>query len=363
VKPSIRLRLTALYVALLLATTVVLLALSYWLTARHLGRTAPPDVADDVLGGLLAQYGAGLAGTGLLAVALGWIFAGRMLAPVRRMTATAKRVSQERLDERIALDGPRDELRELADTLDGMLDRLQGAVDAERRFVANASHELRSPLTVIRTEAEVTLSDPSATVADLRAMGNVVIEATDRTEALLEGLLTLARSQRRLERHEPIDLAQLVWRVANDLEREAAQARVEVTVHGEATVVFGNPQLIERLVANLAENAVRHNHPGGFASLHVERRGPHAVLEVANTGRVVSPEAIARLTEPFERLHRDADDTGTGLGLSIVRAVCETHGATLALRARAGGGLVAEVRLPAASVVAAASGSPVLIGT
>ncbi len=362
-RPTIRLRLTALYAALLIATTVVLLGLSYWLIARHLSRTTPADVTERVLDELLAQYGVALAGTALLALGLGWVFAGRMLVPIRRMTAMTRRVSEEHLDERIALDGPRDELRELADTLDGMLDRLQTAVEAERRFVANASHELRSPLTVIRTEADVTLSDPRATVHDLRAMGGVVLEATDRTEALLEGLLTLARSQRPLRRRERVDLAAVARRVVDELAREATRAGVQVELNAQGTPVLGDPQLLERLVANLAENAVRHNHRGGFVGLRVEPRGAHAVLEVTNSGAAVSQDAIARLTEPFERLHRGADATGSGLGLSIVRAVCEAHGAALVLRARAGGGMVAEVRLAVAGQGSAAAAGAVLIGT
>ncbi|HSD81836.1 MAG TPA: histidine kinase dimerization/phospho-acceptor domain-containing protein, partial [Solirubrobacteraceae bacterium] len=262
-RPTVRLRLAALYAALVVATTIVLLGVSWWLMRSHLYRTLPDGEAHDLSARLLTQYAIALAGIALLAGTIGWLVAGRVLAPLRRMTATARRVSEERLDERIGLEGPDDELRELGDTLDAMLDRLQAAVDAQRRFVANASHELRSPLTVIRTEADVTLADPGADVQQLREMGQVVLEATDRTEALLDGLLVLARAQRELRGDRPVDLAGLVRRAAAQVAREASAARVALRVRAEPAVVVGDEPLLERLVANLAENAVRHNEPGG----------------------------------------------------------------------------------------------------
>ena len=355
VRPSIRLRLTAVYAGLLLATTVVLLGVSFWLMRSHLHRTLSEAEADALSSRLLGQYLVALAGVALIAVAVGWAVAGRVLRPLRRMTATAQRVSEERLGERIALTGARDELRELGDTLDAMLDRLQVAVDQQRRFVANASHELRSPLTVIRTEADVTLSDPDADVTQLRAMGEVVMEATDRTEALLDGLLVLARSQRPLRRDEPVDLAVLVRRAAGQVAREADAAGVDLHVVAQPALVRGDAALLERLVVNLAENAVRHNAPdGGVADLRVGPDDDRAVVCVINDGVRVDAGDIARIVQPFERLDRATRVPGSGLGLSIVRAVAEAHHGILELRPRDQGGLRAEVRLPLFGVAGAA---------
>lgn len=368
-RPTVRLRLTAVYAVLLVCTTVVLLGVSFWLMRNHLHRTLPDAEARDISARLLAQYAIAVAGIALLAVAVGWAVAGRVLAPLRRMTATARRVSEERLDERIALEGPRDELRELAATLDAMLDRLQATVDDQKRFVANASHELRSPLTVIRTEADVTLADPDADVAQLRRMGEVVLEATDRTEALLDGLLVLARSQHPVRRDRVVDLAALVRRAAGQVAAEASARDVQLRVHAEPALVRGDEPLLERLVANLAENAVRHNHAAGVAELRTGTGDgaagspPVAVVRVLNTGAPIPPEALARLAQPFERLDRAVRTPGSGLGLSIVRAVAEAHGGRLELRARPEGGLDAEARLPAAAGEGApgesvAAGSP-----
>ncbi len=347
-RATIRLRLTLLYAAVLVASVTVLLGTSWWLIGNHLDRTLPPGVAEPVLDTLASQYVLAVAGITLIAIAAGWLVADRALAPLRRITTTARRVSESRLDERIGLDdGPRDELRELGETLDAMLDRLQGAVEGQRRFVANASHELRTPLTVIRTEAEVTLEDPDATVQELREMGRVVIETTDRTEALLDGLLVLALSTRGSRRDEPVDLAALGRRVAATAGREAAGAGVWLDAELAAAEVRGDEALLERLVGNLAENAIRHNRPGGHARLSVAGTpGGGAVVRVVNDGPVLAEDVLDRLTEPFERLERHRAPRGAGLGLSIVRAVAEAHGGRLRLAARPAGGLCAEVHLP-----------------
>jgi signal transduction histidine kinase len=270
------------------------------------------------------------------------------------VTGLAQRMTQERMGERIGMAGPEDELRELADTVDGMLDRLNNAFDGQKRFVANASHELRTPLTVIRAEVEVTLADPDATNRDLRHMGEAVLEAADRTQVLLDSLMVLARSQQALPRREPVDLA-VAARAAGDLTAaEAASRGVAVRLDLEPAPLTGDPALIERLVANLVENAVRHNVIGG--SVQVNVRPGH--VEVENTGVDIRPDDVRRLAEPFERLHRDTSGPGAGLGLSIVRAVADAHGARLDLHARAGGGLVASVTFtaprPAAGLPAAA---------
>ncbi|HEV2815581.1 MAG TPA: HAMP domain-containing sensor histidine kinase [Solirubrobacteraceae bacterium] len=333
---TIRARLTALYAALLAASTAVLLALSWWLMDRHLHRTLPDRLADESAETLALQYVLAFAGTTVIALAAGWLLAGRVLAPIKRMTEAANAVTDERLDERVALDGPHDELRELGETFDAMLDRLQASLDAQRRFVANASHELRSPLTVIRTETEVTLADPAASADDFRGMARIVLEATDRTEALLDGLMVLARSQRGLLRSDPVDLCVVARRAAAGgmASARAAGVRIEVQADGVATVP-GDESLLERLVANLVDNAVRYNEPGGWV---VVRAGAPGV-EVENSGAVVPPEALDRLTQPFERLNRARDARGSGLGLSIVRAVADAHGGTLDIAARPDGGL------------------------
>ncbi len=340
---TLRLRLTTLYTLLFGGCAALLLLISSWIVHRQVHRTLPPGFDDPALARMDSQFFLALAGTLLIAAALGYIVAGRALAPVRRVTDLAQRVTQERMDERIAMLGPEDELRELADTVDGMLDRLAEAFEGQRRFVANASHELRTPLTVIRAEVEVTLADPDATNADLRHMGEAVLEAADRTETLLESLMVLARSQQALPRREPVDLA-VAAHSAVELTAACAAARsVVVRYDLEPAPLTGDPALLDRLVANLVENAVRHNVMGG--SVQVTTRP--GLVEVENTGPAIRPEDVRRLAEPFERLHRDTTGPGAGLGLSIVRAVADAHGATLDLQPRAGGGLVASVAFTA----------------
>ena len=342
---TLRLRLTLFYTLLFGACGALLLVISSWLVHRQVNRTLPQGFAERALAQLDAQYW--LAGVGVLiiAVVLGYLVAGHALSPLRTVTGLARRVSQERLDERIAMTGPHDELRDLADTLDGMLDRLAAAFDGQRRFVANASHELRTPLTVIRAEVEVALADPDASATELRQMGEVVLEAADRTQALLDSLMVLARSQQAMPRREPVDLAHAARIAAEACEPEAAARHIDVRLDLECTRIDGDPPLVERLVANLVENAVRHNERGG--SVRVTTRA--GSVRVENTGPVIAADDVRRLAEPFERLGRDSDGPGAGLGLSIVRAVADAHGAELELTPRAAGGLDAEVTFPHSS--------------
>jgi signal transduction histidine kinase len=342
---TLRLRLTALYTLLFGACGALLLALSSWIVHRQVNRTLPAGFADRALAQLNAQYALALAGMLLVAAALGYVMAGEALSPLRHVTALARRITQERLGERIAMDGPEDELRELADTFDGMLDRLAASFDGQRRFVANASHELRTPLTVIRAEVEVALADPDASVADLRQMGEVVLEAADRTQCLLDSLMVLARSQQALPRREPVDLAAAARTAVAVTAVEAAERGVDVSLDLQPTSLEGDPALVERLVGNLVENAVRHNEPGGRVRV-TTRPG---LVRVENTGAAISPDDVRRLAEPFERLGRDSDGPGAGLGLSIVRAVADAHGAGLRLDPRAGGGLDVTVTFPHSS--------------
>jgi signal transduction histidine kinase len=353
-RPTIRARLTALYALLVALSTGVLLGVSYWLLARHFDRTLPPNLASDALEEVAVQYLIAFAGVLLVAAVIGWAVAGRLLAPLKRITGTARRVSEERLGERIPVSGPHDELRELGETLNSMLDRLADSFDAQRRFVANASHELRSPLTVIRSEAEVALANPEPELDELRGMAASVVQASRRTEALLASLLILARSQRGLARREPVDLAQAATAAAELLADEASAESVRLVRELAPVVIDGDRGLLERLVANLLENGVRYNRPGGFVAVRTRRAEGGAELEVENSGPVVDQVAAGRLAEPFQRLERRADGPGAGLGLSIVRAVGEAHGGSLAIEPRPEGGLTVLVRFPTAGAARAA---------
>ena len=354
-RPTIRARLTVLYATLVALSTGALLAVSYWLLGRHFDRTLPEALAQDALDEVALQYAVAFAGVLLVAAAVGWLIAGRVLAPLKRISGTARRVSEEHLGERIPVGGPHDELRELGETLNSMLDRLALSFDAQRRFVANASHELRSPLTVIRSEAEVALANPEPDLDEMRAMAESVVHASRRTEALLASLLILARSQRGLLRSEPVDLAPVVESAAGGVERVADDEGVRLRTALEPATVDGDAALLERLAANLIENAVRYNRPGGFVDVSTREGVASAELRVENSGPPVDREAAARLAEPFERLQREADARGAGLGLSIVRAVSEAHGGSLLIEPRAEGGLVVSVRLPRGSTAGGAT--------
>jgi len=347
-RATLRLRLTLLTAALLAGGTALLLGASWWLVGRHLERTLPADAAADVVARLGTQYALAVVGAALVALGLAWAVAGHALAPIRAIAATAKRISEERLDARVRLDGPDDELHELAGAFDAMLDRVQGAVAAQRRFVANASHELRTPLTVIRTEAEVALDDPDATPEELREALRGAVETTERTEALLDGLLVLAASTQGARRDEPVDLGAVAGRAVRSLRAEARAAGADVRVELPAgpMAVRGDEALLERLVGNLVENAVRHGARDAPTRVRVGVEGGEAVVRVENGGRPIAPRDVARLAQPFERLDR-RHGGGSGLGLSIVRAVAEAHGGRLELAAPPTGGLRAQVRLPA----------------
>jgi signal transduction histidine kinase len=356
-RPTIRARLTLLYALLVGVSTGVLLGVSYWLLSRHFDRTLPEALANDALEEVAVQYVVAFAGVLLVAAAIGWAVSGRLLAPLKRITGTARRVSEERLRERIPVAGPQDELRELGETLNSMLDRLADSFDAQRRFVANASHELRSPLTVIRSEAEVALANPEPDLNELRGMAASVVQASRRTEALLASLLILARSQRGLMQSGPVDLADAAASAAEHAGEAASAESVRLTLELEATPIEGDRALLERLAANLIENGVRYNRPGGFVVVRTRRAGAQAELEVENSGPLVERAAAARLAEPFERLQRSADGPGAGLGLSIVRAVGEAHGGSLAIEPRPEGGLTVVVRFPTAGGVGPSTGS------
>jgi signal transduction histidine kinase len=300
---------------------------------------------------------------GLMAVAgigLGWLVAGRVLRPLAAITATAKRCSTDTLKQRIRLNGPKDELKDLADTFDGMLERLDRSFASQRRFAANASHELRTPLAIMRAALDVGLRDPKATTGDLRTMGATTLEAVDRSERLVDSLLLLARSEQSPRHPQRLDLAAAAQDAIDASRAERAALGLRLTDALEPAVVSGERVLLERAVANLVENAVQHNRPSGrieVASGTDDHNG--AWLRVANSGRRIPPEQVQRLFEPFRRLDvarassqpgaRASGQGGAGLGLSIVRAVARAHGGTTSAEALPDGGLAVTLALPAAA--------------
>jgi signal transduction histidine kinase len=294
------------------------------------------------------ESGIALAIMAIISALLGWLVAGRVLRPLRTITSTAQEISEANLHRRLALSGPRDELRQLADTIDGLLARLEGAFDAQRRFVANASHELRTPLTAARALLEMVMSDPRATIATYRETCQQVLRENEYQEQLIEALLMLAQGQRGLDRHEQIDLAEVVQRVAGGLELDAATSGLRMEVLATPVLTSGNPRLIERLVSNLLENAIRHNIPGGEVKVSTGPGRGGAVLRVRNTGAVIPADEVERLLQPFQRLSREriGHDDGLGLGLSIIAAIATGHDAQLEVRPLKGGGLDVEVRFP-----------------
>ena len=284
----------------------------------------------------------GLVGVTLLAAIAGWIVAGRILRPVQRLIATARAASEHNLSQRIALQGPRDELRELADTFDTMLERLDRAFTSQQQFIANASHELRTPLTVMRTAIDVVLAKPEPTRDELMSMSSEVRQAVDHAQLLIEALLVLARNDHARVLTDPLDLAS----VAEDaLEGRAANDITTITTLDEAPVT-GDSLLLERLVNNLLDNAERYNTAGGTVSLSTTTHDGTAVLRVVNTGAVIPPEMVERLFQPFTRLDDRTRHDGFGLGLTLVSSIAAVHGGTVHATAVPAGGLDITVRLP-----------------
>jgi signal transduction histidine kinase len=284
----------------------------------------------------------------LAATAIGWLLAGRVLRPLRTITAAARRISASSLHERLALNGPDDELKELADTLDGLFARLEASFAAQRRFAANASHELRTPLTRERTLLQVTLADPASTTGTWQAVSRELLASNAEQEHLIEALLTLASSEAGPAEREPTDLAAITS--AALAAARPAIGRLGLTVHAsiEPAILDGDPFLVQLLAANLIDNAVRHNIPGGDIQAASGTSSGHAVLSVTNSGQVIPLVEVDRLFQPFQRLgpRRARRDGGHGLGLSIVRAIATAHGATIGARALPGGGLAIDVTFP-----------------
>lgn len=359
---TLRWRLTALYGALFLAAGVTMLTIVYVLLSRRIPRAPRVNIGgvavrrevrqailralnnqrERALHELVVQSLIALAVVTVVAGVLGWVVAGRALRPLRDITATAQRLSTHNLGERINLSAADGELKELADTFDGMLDRLSNAFDAQRQFVANASHELRTPLTVQRAAIDVALDDPAPTVEKMRTMALRLRDSTDRNEHLIASLLTLARSQAGIERFDDVDVA------------GAARAAIAAAPTRDVTVqpvlgpamVRGDRSLIERLIGNLVDNAVRHNVQHGWVQVETSSDGHDAFIRVANSGPLLPPERVEELFIPFHRMAGDRGRDGYGLGLSIVAAIVDAHHGMRSAFARPDGGLEVTILLP-----------------
>ncbi|MFE1840352.1 sensor histidine kinase [Streptomyces sviceus] len=383
-RPTIRIRLTLLYGGMFLIAGILLLSIIYLIAAQALNvgselpfKITTGSVTSDIcsnlpssgtaevmnkamdrcvndqrqhaLDDLLSRSLLALLGLAIIAFAFGYAMAGRVLSPLGRILRTARAVAGSDLSRRIELDGPDDELKELADTFDDMLERLERAFTAQQRFVGNASHELRTPLAINRTLLEVHLSDPGAPV-ELQQLGKTLLATNERSEQLVEGLLLLARSDNQIVERKPVDLAEVAEQAVDQVYGEAAAKGVAIRGEQKSAVVRGNGVLLERIALNLVQNAVRYNVPeGGWVEVTTAVEHGQAVLTVSNTGPVVPAYEVDDLFEPFKRLRgadRTGSDKGVGLGLSIVRSVARAHGGHITAQPREGGGLVMRVTLP-----------------
>jgi signal transduction histidine kinase len=343
---SLRMQLTLLYaVPFFISGTALLgIALAGTNDTTPANATSPPSTADaSDLRPLFTTLGLGFVALVVVSIGLGWWIAGRFLLPLRTITAAARDISASNLHRRLGLRG-RDEFADLAATLDDLFARLETSFESQRHFVANASHELRTPLTAERALLQVALADRDATADSLRATCRDLVNLSEYQERLIDALLTLASTERGIERREPVNLAA----VAADTVA-GRRERADVTVEGTfaAAVADGDARLVESLVANLVDNALRHNLPGGSASVATSTVEGHARLSIENTGAVIPPADVERLFEPFQRLDgRMRRTEGHGLGLAIVRAIATAHGATLTATARPDGGLAVAVTFP-----------------
>ena len=297
---------------------------------------------------LIVESSIALAIMAIISAALGWVVAGRVLRPLRTMTAAAQQISEANLHERLALEGPRDELRQLADTIDRLLARLESAFDAQRRFVANASHELRTPLTAARALLEMVMSDPHATVDTYKSTCQQVLEESEQQEQLIDSLLALAHGERGIDRRAQLDLSAVTEDALFGYRARCGERGLRLETSLAPAYLAGDRRLVERLVANLLENALRHNVADGCVSVVVRSDHRAAELLVTNTGAMVPAEEIPRLLQPFQRLgaNRAGHGDGFGLGLSIVAAIAGAHDARLDVQPVPGGGLAVRVCFP-----------------
>ena len=294
---------------------------------------------------LLISCAIALAVITVAAAAIGWLIAGRVLRPLSAMTAAARRISASSLHERLALPGPDDELKELGDTLDSLFARLEASFDAHRRFAANASHELRTPLTRERALLQITRADPAATTGTWQAVSRELLISNAEQERLIESLLTLASSEGGPVEHEPTDLAAITSAALAAARPAVSRRGLHVQTAIQPAAFDGDPLLVQRLVTNLIDNAVRHNTLGGDIQITTRTSQGDAVLSVTSSGPVIPAADVDRLFQPFQRLgpRPSRRDGGHGLGLSIVRAIAAAHGATVSAEPRPGGGLAIDV--------------------
>jgi two-component system sensor histidine kinase VanS len=349
---SARLKLTLSYAGFLAVAGALLLAVVWWYLLRYV-----PDNSQGLLYVSPNRYllvriffpAAAVAMVLLLVFGLvgGWILAGRMLAPLTRITDAARMAGNGSLSHRIRMKGRQDEFRELADAFDSMLGQVEAHVAEQQRFAANASHELRTPLAISRTLLDVARKDPTRDRGELiERLHAVNTRAIDLTEALL----LLSRGDRGNFTRESVDLSLVAEEAAETLLSLAEQRRITLDVTGRAARTGGSAELLLRMVTNLVQNAIVHNLPaGGTVTVHTEAQGDTSVLRVENTGRRLAPELVPTLTEPFrrgtERVRTD-EHAGVGLGLAIVQSIVRAHDGTLGLVPRPAGGLLVTVRLP-----------------
>jgi signal transduction histidine kinase len=349
---TLRLQLALLYAGAFVALGAVLLGISGLLVRS--GSTSIGGSSSSHSAFIGRHFNAGpalvFAGTVLVAVALGWLIAGRFLRPLRTITATARDISASNLSRRLGLAGRDDEFTELGETLDDLFARLEASFQAQRHFVANASHELRTPLTAERTLLQVALADPDATVETLRSTCQQLLALGDQQERLIEALLTLASSERGISQWQPLDLAAIAGKAIMDRRQEADRRGIRIDAALNPAPATGDLSLADSLVANLVDNAIRHNLEGGRVEISTAVAGDKAILSVTNTGALIPPGDVDRLFQPFQRIgiERVGHSGGHGLGLAIVRAIAGVHRATLTANARPEGGLDIQLSFPLA---------------